>query len=114
MFPTLVTIVLNELETNLGKEFIVVRYADNFILLGKTKHCLLSSVRSKRQNCLSTLGVQLNESCYHRRMKFVIFESRSSKLYAVKVARTVLMGGKLLRAYLSNSMSILKNYNSVD
>jgi len=58
--PMLANIVLDGLEDALGSEFIVVRYADDFLVLGKTKDSLKVNARTKIERFLSERGVKLN------------------------------------------------------
>lgn len=58
--PVLANRVLDGLEKALGEEYIVVRYADDFIVLGKTKESLKSDARERIEKFLFSRGVRLN------------------------------------------------------
>lgn len=58
--PTLANMALDGLEAALGGEFLVCRYADDFVVLGKTKAELKINVMNRINAFLKERGVKLN------------------------------------------------------
>lgn len=58
--PVIANMVLDGLEECLGKEFLVVRYADDFVVLWKTKESLSIVAKKRINEFLQKRGVRLN------------------------------------------------------
>jgi RNA-directed DNA polymerase len=58
--PTIANMTLDGLKKALGEEFLMTRYADDFIVLGKTKRDLKLKALPIIQNFLSERGLELN------------------------------------------------------
>ena len=60
IYPTLANMALDGLEQALGGEFLVCRYADDFVVLGKTKEALETNGVNRINAFLYERGVELN------------------------------------------------------
>lgn len=60
--PILSNVVLNGLEEAVGEDHFTVRYADDFVILGKTKEELQGPVTRKLINFLKERGLALNNA----------------------------------------------------
>lgn len=58
--PVIANMTLNGLQLALGKEYLVCRYADDFVVLGKRKEELEKDAMPRCQNFLSHRGIALN------------------------------------------------------
>jgi RNA-directed DNA polymerase len=58
--PTIANMTLDGLEDTLGKEFLLTRYADDFVILGKTKNSLSKEALPAVNEFLKQRGLQLN------------------------------------------------------
>ena len=58
--PTIANMVLNGLEKHLGKEYLTVRYADDFVVLGKTAEDLEKVAKPCIEKYLQERGLKLN------------------------------------------------------
>lgn len=59
--PVVARMVLDGIETELGEDFRVVRYADDFVVLGKTESQLKTTAMSIIRRFLELRGLKLNE-----------------------------------------------------
>jgi len=57
---TIANMVLNGLERHMGKEFLTVRYADDFVVLGKTKESLEKVAKPRIEEFLKIRELELN------------------------------------------------------
>jgi len=60
--PTLANMALDGLEKALGEEFLVCRYADGFVVCGKSKNALKIDAVSRINAFLKVRGVKLNQN----------------------------------------------------
>ncbi|MFM7710706.1 MAG: group II intron reverse transcriptase/maturase [Ferruginibacter sp.] len=58
--PTIGNMVLDGLKTELGEEFLITRYADDFVILGKTRESLKTDALIKVNKFLNERGLVLN------------------------------------------------------
>lgn len=58
--PALANMSLNGLQERLGDEFLFVRYADDFLVLGKTKQALIENALPRIREFLGPRGLRLN------------------------------------------------------
>lgn len=58
--PTIGNMVLDGLKDELGKEFLMTRYADDFIVLGKTRESLKTDAITRINKFLNKRGLELN------------------------------------------------------
>jgi len=58
--PTIANMVLNGLEQYLGKEYLTARYADDFVVLGKTKEDLEKVAKPRIEKFLNERDLKLN------------------------------------------------------
>ena len=63
--PTLANMALNGLEAALGEESLVVRYCDDFFILGKSKEALENRATHRIRSFLKPRGVKLNRDKTH-------------------------------------------------
>lgn len=76
--PTIGNMVLDGLKYELGKEFLMTRYADDFIILGKTRESLKTDAITRINKFLNKRGLELNLnettiSSVEERFKFLGF-----------------------------------------
>ena len=60
IFPTLANMALDGLEAALGEEFLICRYVDDFVVLGKTRAALEMDAVNRINAFLKERGVKLN------------------------------------------------------
>ena len=60
IFPTLANMALDGLEKALGEEFLICRYADDFVVCGKTRAALENDAVNRINVFLEERGVKLN------------------------------------------------------